>query len=55
MSEPQHIGDLIFPCPVGHFEICTSDPSSLINKSFISGSLHLAHVALTDIPQDLHS
>jgi len=28
MSLPQHIGDLILPCPLGHLEIFTELPSS---------------------------
>jgi hypothetical protein len=55
MSVPQHWGDLILPSQDGHWDICTSLPSSRANMPFSSGSSHLAQVALTDIPQDLHS
>jgi hypothetical protein len=51
MSAPQHIGDLIFPCPFGHLETCTDDPSSFWIVSFTSGASHSPQVALTDIPQ----
>ena len=33
MSVPQHIGDLIMPCPFGHFETCTVLPSSFVSVS----------------------
>ena len=54
MSLPQHIGDLIFPqlSSLGHNEICTVDPSSLVSTSFTNGTLHLAQVALTAIPHE---
>ena len=55
MSVPQHWGDLILPSQDGHWDICTSLPSSSTNMPFSRGSLHLAQEALTDIPQDLHS
>ena len=55
MSLPQHIGDLIFPWPFGHFEIWTELPSSSLRESSVSGSSHLAQVAFTAIPQLLHS
>ena len=45
MSAPQHIGDLIFPCPVGHLEI--EPQNHHLFELFSSGSLHLAHVAFT--------
>ena len=51
MSAPQHIGDLILPCPFGHLETCTDDPSSFWIVSFTSGASHSPQVALTDIPQ----
>jgi hypothetical protein len=44
ISSPQHIGDLILPCSFGHFEICTSVPSSSLKLSSISGASHFAHV-----------
>jgi len=55
ISCPQHIGDLIFPWPFGHFEICTSLLSSNFKLSLTSGSSHFAHVALTAIPHFEHS
>ena len=54
MSAPQHRGDFIFPCPFGHFEICTSLPSSNSSMSLTNGALHFPQVALTDIPHLLH-
>jgi len=30
MSAPQHIGDLILPWSLGHFDTCTVEPSSLV-------------------------
>ncbi len=50
----QHKGDLIFPCPFGHFDICT-EPFSTSSVSFNNFSSHFPHVALTDIPHLLHS
>ena len=54
MSSPKHKGDLIFPCPFGHFDICT-EPFSIFSVSFNSFASHFPHVALTDIPHLLHS
>ena len=51
MSLQQHIGDLIFPWPFGHFEIWTELPSSSLSESSLRGSSHLAQVAFTPIPQ----
>ena len=48
-------GDLILPWSLGHFDICTSDPSSSFKLSFIRGSLHFPQVAFTDIPHFEHS
>ncbi|MGB0255067.1 MAG: hypothetical protein ACPF95_02720 [Flavobacteriaceae bacterium] len=50
MSAPQHCGDLIFPSQEGHCEICISLPSSKDRSPFSRGTLHLPHVAFTDIP-----
>jgi hypothetical protein len=55
MSSPQHMGDLILPWPLGHFEICTFVPSSNVKLSSTSGASHLAQVALTAIPHFAHS
>jgi hypothetical protein len=55
MSCPQHNGDLIFPWPFGHFEICTSFPSSSFKVSLTSGASHFPQVAFTLIPQIAHS
>jgi hypothetical protein len=55
MSWPQHIGDLILPCPFGHFEICTSLPSSSFRLSSTSGASHFAQLAFTPIPHFEHS
>lgn len=38
MSAPQHIGDLIFPCPFGHFAISTCDPSGRESSSCTSAA-----------------
>ncbi len=50
MSAPQHNGDLIFPCPFGHFDTATTRPSAVVIVSCTSGASHLAHVAFTSIP-----
>ena len=55
ISAPQQSGDLIFPCPFGHLEICTVEPSSRVKTSFSSGASQAPHVALTVIPQEEHS
>jgi hypothetical protein len=55
MSAPQHIGDLILPCPFGHLETCTDDPSSRWIVSFTRAALQAPQVALTDIPQVGHA
>jgi hypothetical protein len=54
MSCPQHSGDLILPCPFGHSETCTSDPSSSFSIALTSGASHSPQVALTLIPQISH-
>ena len=54
ISCPQHNGDFIFPCPLGHFETWTSVPSSSVSMSFTKGASHLAQVALTAMPHLLH-
>jgi hypothetical protein len=52
MSEPQHIGDLIIPCPFGHFDTCTVLPSSFVRVSCTSSAPQLPHVMMpTLIPQ----
>jgi hypothetical protein len=48
------MGDLILPWPFGHFEICTSVPSSIFNVSSTSGASHVAQVALTAMPHFEH-
>jgi hypothetical protein len=50
MSNPQHIGDLIFPSHFGHLEIWTELPSGRFNTPFTKATLHLAHEAFTAIP-----
>ena len=50
MSAPQQSGDLIFPCPFGHFDTATTRPSAVVIVSCTSGASHLAHVAFTSIP-----
>jgi len=55
MSAPQHIGDLILPWPLGHFDTCTDDPSSRWIESFTNGASQVPQVALTDIPQVGHA
>jgi hypothetical protein len=55
MSAPQHIGDLILPWSLGHFDTCTVEPSSLVRVASTSGASHAPQVAFTDIPQDAHS
>jgi hypothetical protein len=55
MSSPQHIGDLILPCPFGHFETWTSVPFSSFILSLTRGASHFAQVALTAIPHFAHS
>ena len=47
MSWPQHMGDLILPWPLGHWEICTELPSALVRESFASGESQWAQVAFT--------
>ena len=50
MSWPQHIGDLTLPCPLGHFEIATFEPSSFVIESCASSASHFAQVMFTLIP-----
>jgi len=38
MSLPQHIGDLILPCPLGHSEMPTSVPSPMVRTALTSGA-----------------
>ncbi len=54
MSRPQHIGDLILPCPLGQTEIATWVPSSLVKTSSTRAASHAPQVVLTDIPQLAH-
>jgi hypothetical protein len=51
MSAPQHSGDLILPWPLGHIEISTLVPSSLVRLSSTSAASQAPQVVLTDIPQ----
>ena len=44
MSWPQHIGDLILPCPSGHSEMCTVLPSSLLSVLCTSSLPQVPHV-----------
>jgi len=53
MSWPQHIGDLILPAHLGHLDICTLEPSSLVSVSFTSGSLQSEQLASTPMLQTL--
>ena len=46
MSVPQHIGDLIMPCPFGHFETCTVLPSSFVSVSCTSSLPQLPQVMM---------
>ena len=50
MSLPQHIGDLILPCPFGHCEISTVEPSSLVIDASTRGASQAPQVVLTDMP-----
>ena len=54
ISLPQHCGDFIFPSHLGQLETCTLSPLSKEMCPFINGSLHLAQLALTAIPQLSH-
>lgn len=54
MSVPQHSGDLIFPCPFGHTEIATLEPSSFTRTSSTKAASHAPQVVLTDIPHAAH-
>lgn|GEM_PF-433099 len=49
MSEPQHIGDLILPWPLGHCETPTLEPSSFVTLAFTSAASQEPQVMLTDI------
>jgi len=52
MSVPQHIGDLIIPCPSGHFATATVAPASVVTLSCTSCLPHLPQVIVpTLIPQ----
>ena len=46
MSVPQHIGDLIIPCPFGHVETCTVLPSSFVSVSCTSSAPQLPQVMM---------
>lgn len=52
MSVPQHMGDLIFPCPFGHTEISTRVPSSLTRTSSTRAASQEPQVVLTDMPHE---
>lgn len=54
MSAPQHIGDLIFPWPLGQTEISTREPSSLASESSTRSAPQAPQVVLTDIPHWAH-
>jgi len=41
------MGDLIFPWPSGHCEICTALPSALVSESLTRGESQCAQVAFT--------
>jgi len=51
MSSAQHMGDLIFPCPLGHWEMSTVPPSSKVRVSWTRSAPHSPQVMLTLIPQ----
>jgi len=55
ISMPQHMGDFIFPWPLGHFETCTDFPSLRSMLALTSGASHFPQVALTLIPHFEHS
>lgn len=50
MSAPQHSGDLIFPWPLGHSEISTMVPSSLVREASTRSAEQWPQVVLTDMP-----
>ena len=50
MSAPQHSGDLIFPCPLGHWETSTSAPASVTITASTRGASQVPQVVFTDIP-----
>ncbi len=53
ISEPQHIGDLIIPQPLGHLVTETFVPSSLVISPGTMSQLHLAHfIPTTPIPHN---
>ena len=54
MSWAQHMGDLILPSPLGHFETSTVLPSSLTSVSCTSSAPHVAQVMFTLIPHLSH-
>ena len=55
MSDPQHIGDLILPWPLGQTEMRTCAPSSLTSTSSTRAASHFAQLVFTDIPHAGHS
>ena len=55
MIEKIQSGDFIFPCSLGHLEICTCFPPSSFKLSLTNGELHFPQLALTDIPHFEHS
>ena len=52
MSCPQQRGDFIFPCPFGHLDMDTVDPSSFGNASGSNSVPHCEHFnPVTAMPQ----
>ena len=49
MSAPQHSGDLILPCPLGHSEISTIVPSSFVRDASTRSAEQWPQVVLTDM------
>lgn len=54
MSAPQHSGDLILPCPLGHSEISTMVPSSLVREASTRSTEQWPQVVLTDMLHFAH-
>lgn len=44
MSCPQHIGDFTLPCPPGHWETWTDEPSAFVIVECTSSCPHCPHV-----------
>jgi len=52
MSWPQHVGDFILPCPLGHLDIDTVEPSSFVRMSGSNSVPHCEQVnPFTAMPQ----